>query len=391
MDIDIYLEPSKITPEDLFLHDKRERLGHFIYPHTSEKGIPSLDGISLALVGVHEGRKSMGNNGCTAAPDAIRTSLYLLFPPVAKPMIADLGNIRRGNSVEDTWFAVTEVASYLLRKGIIPIILGGSQDITWAVYKAYEKIGQVINILSIDNMFDLGDTESELNSETWLGKVITSQPNYLFNYTNIGYQTYFTDSEAIALMDKLYFDICRLGVARTKMSETEPLLRNADMISFDISSVRFSDACGNANATPNGFFADEVCQMARYAGLSEKLSTIGFYEMNPEYDRQGQTAMVIAQMIWFFIDGFFNRKNEYPYKEKDQFKKYYVSIKDNTHEIIFYKSPKSDRWWMEIPSARNADEKIKRHFIVPCSYTDYQTALEDEVPDRWWQFYKKLV
>ena len=151
------------------------------------------------------------------------------------------------------------------------------------------------------------------------------QPNYLFNYSNLGYQTYFVTQEEIDLMGKLHFDICRLGEIRADLTEAEPIIRNADMASFDLSSIRNSDAPANNNVTPNGFYGEEVCKLARYAGLSDKLTSVGFYELNPEIDDRGQTAHLLAQIVWYFIDGFYHRKNEIPERDNKEFLKYVIN------------------------------------------------------------------
>jgi arginase family enzyme len=392
MEINLYLEPLDFTISDIDFPDKRERLGHKISAYTKKNAFPDLENIDLAIIGVKEDRYSINNFGCDKAPDIVRKKLYQLFPCNNHCKIADLGNIVKGNKVEDTYFALIEVLAFLIKRNIIPIIIGGSQDLSFANYRAYEKIGQIINIASIDSRFDLGDTDSEISSQSYLSKIILHQPNFLFNFTNIGYQSYFVDIEAIDLMNKLYFDVYRLGVIKKEMEYVEPLLRNADMVSVDISSVRQPDAPGNRNVSPNGFNGEEICQITRYAGLSDKITSIGFYEINPEMDNNDQTSHLAAQMIWYFIEGFYNRKHDFPYKEKKSYKKYYVSIKDNTHEIIFYKSKKSDRWWMEVPCpSSELKAKYERHYLVPCSYSDYQKALEDDVPERWWQVYKKMM
>ena len=112
--------------------------------------------------------------------------------------------------------------------------------------------------------------------------IILHQPNYLFNYTNIGYQTYFVDQDAVRLMKKMFFDTYRLGFVNRNIEEMEPMVRNADMLSFDISSIRQSDAPGCANATPNGFYGEQACQIMRFAGMSDKLTSLGIYEYDPE-------------------------------------------------------------------------------------------------------------
>ncbi len=364
--------------------------GKVIRAYTEEGNFPDLNNVQLAIVGIHEDRKAINNEGCGLSPDYIRENLYKLFQGNYTTRIIDLGNIKKGNTLEDSYFAVTDVLSRLLKKNIVPITIGGGQDLTYCNYSAYLSLEQTINIVAVDAAFDIGDGEKELHSQSYLSKIILHKPNILFNFSNVGYQTYFVEQNSIDLMDKLYFDAHRLGHVRKNMEEVEPIVRNADMLSFDISAIRQSDAPGNANASPNGFYGEEACQIVRYAGLSDKLSSIGFYEINPAFDTNKQTAHLVAQMIWYFIDGFYNRKQDYPIGDKAQYTKYRVSLKDHEHEIVFYKSNKSDRWWMDVPYPVNHQIKYERHHMVPCSYGDYKTACEDEMPDRWWQTYQKL-
>lgn len=391
IDISVYFEP---VDENLLLENddlRPGKLANIIRSHIKKDYFPSLEDTDIAIIGVKEDRNALLNQGTSMAPDEVRKYIYKLYQGNYKVKITDLGNIIQGHQIEDTYFAVKTVVSELLKLHIIPVIIGGSQDITYANYLAYESLGQIINIVSVDSRFDLGRADLDINSTTYLSKIIMHQPNFLFNYTNLGYQTYFVDQDAIELMEKLYFDVYRLGYVRKNIEEVEPFVRNADMVSFDISSIRQAEAPGNAHASPNGFYGEEACQIARYAGLSDKLSSIGFYELNPKYDNNGQTAHLTAQMIWYFIDGFYNRKNDFPLKDKKLYLKYRVSIKNHNHEIVFFKSKKSDRWWMEVPCPTNLKNKYERHYLVPCSYLDYKTALKEEMPDRWWKVYQKLM
>jgi len=349
-----------------------------------------LEKIKIAIIGVNEDRKAVNNKGCGLGPDFVRNKLYQLFQSVKKTTIADLGNIVSGNSVEDTYFALSTVIGELVKRNIVPVIIGGSQDLTYANYCAYEDIEQTINMVVVGPTFDLGVAGNELNSESYLSKIILHQPNYLYNYSNIGYQSYFVDQNALELMDKLFFDVYRLGYVQHNIQEVEPIVRNADLLSFDIGAIRQSDAPGNKNTSPNGFYGEEACQIVRYAGLSDKLTSIGFYELNPEFDNFQQTSHLVAQMIWYFIDGFNHRKEDFPIGDISKCAKYHVSIHDNKHEIIFYKSKKSDRWWMSIPYPDGMGQKFERHHLIPCSYADYEKACKDDLPERWLLAFQKL-
>ncbi len=391
MELDIYFEPINLSGYEFADKAKRCKLGDVVRGHLKRNSFPDLEGVNIAIIGVLEDRNAISNQGCATAPNEVRKHLYQLFEGAYNVKLADLGNIKMGHTVADTYFALSNAVKELLKQHIVPIIIGGSQDLTYANYQAYEDLGQIINIVAIDPIFDLGKTEREISSQTYLSKIILHQPNFLFNFSNIGYQTYFVDQEAIELMKNLFFDAYRLGFVRSQIEEVEPIVRNADLISFDISAIRHSDAPANKIIAPNGFYGEEACQIARYAGMSDKLSSIGFYELNPENDYHGQTANLVAQMIWYFIDGYYNRKHEFPHKDKRQFIKYHVNIEAQKEELVFYKSKKSDRWWMEVPIRSQQKVKLKRHHLIPCSYQDYQSSCNNDLPDRWWQAYQKLM
>ena len=357
--------------------------------HT-EGDFPDISNVSIAIVGVLEDRHAENNEGCRLAPDAVRSYLYKLYGGSFDLNVADLGNINAGHSSEDTYFALRSTIDYLIRKNIVPIIIGGSQDLTYPQFLGYKDLEQTINVVAIDSVFDFGNPDLEISNTSYLGKIILYQPNYLFNYSNIGYQTYLVDQASLQMMNKLYFDVYRLGTVRDKIEEAEPIIRQADMLSFDMTAIKHSDAPANPNASPNGFYAEEACQMMRYAGMNDKLSSIGIYEINPAFDESGKTSHLAAQMIWCFMDGFYNRKNDFPNRTSPDYTRFHVILQDDKYEINFYKSKKSDRWWMEIPYPPHKDLKFERHTLIPCSYKDYELATNNEIPDRWWQTYQKL-
>lgn len=378
------------TPETGFF---RSQIGASLRVY--DETFPDLEGDrpDLALFGVLDDRMALGNAGCSEAANAIRRQLYPLYQGEYKLRLADLGNIKAGETVTDTYAAVKTVCEELIRSGIVPVLIGGGQDITYAQYLAYEKLEQKIEVALIDSRFDLDQDNTEnapLNSQTYLNHIILHEPDYLFNLNNLAYQTYFVSKESVAMYDKLYFTAVRLGLIADQVGQVEPIIRASDMLSFDINAIRFSDAPGNAHATPNGLFGDEACQLCRYAGMSDKLTSVGFYEYNPLLDKRGQTAILVAQMIWYFIEGFYSRKHDAPPVPKSAYITYRTTVHNDAYELVFIKSKKSDRWWMQVPYS-GSQSINERYHLMPCRYEDYQTAVAGEIPDLWWKTHQKLI
>jgi formiminoglutamase len=357
--------------------------------------LPSLEGVKLAIVGVQEARQHAENPGAAHGADYIRQEFYRLYCMEGEVELVDLGNILPGHSVNDTYVALREVCWALIKQQIVPIVLGGSRDLAYGQYLAYAQYDSTIDLAAIDARFHLqnqeGAPESEPDAQNFLYKIIAHQPSHLFNYVNLGYQSYLVDRDEVRLLEKLFFDAVRLGEVRANMEEAEPYLRAADMLYIDVAAVRKADAPGNPLGSPNGFFAHELCQLTRYAGLSDKLSSIGFYEYDPGSDRQLATAATLAQAIWYFIDGFVNRMNDLPKVKNRTFIKYTTTLKAGKHDLVFYKSKKSGRWWMEVTLPPVKGSKKERTHLVPCSYNDYQMAGKDELPDKWWKFHQKYM
>ncbi|HAL53464.1 formimidoylglutamase [Sphingobacterium siyangense] len=391
--LSVFFSPISIigfAPEHGFLSSQ---LGNIIQAY--EIDFPSWEvdkQPQLAIVGVEEDRASMNNNGTDKAPDAVRKHLYALYQGDYKMSIVDLGNIKAGNTIQDTYIALKSVVEELVKENILPIIIGGGQDLTYAQYLGYQNLERKIELAIIDARFDLDEENAEnvsLNSRSYVNHIILHQPDYLFNLNAIAYQTYLVSKESINMYDKLFFNATRVGMIAGKMDQSEPLIRAADLISFDIGAIRASEAPGNANAMPNGLFGDEACQLARYAGMSDKCSSIGFYEFNPTFDPMEQTAMLVSQMIWCFIDGYYNRKQDTPLYPKSSYIIYRTTLENEEHELVFVKSKKSDRWWIQVPyfGSKSVNE---RYYLVPCRYEDYQLAVSGEMPDLWWKTHQKL-
>lgn len=360
-----------------------QHLGSKITLH-SEQDFPDLDKVKLVIIGVIENRGSTHHTN-DANLNHIRKELYSLFPGNWNAAIADLGDILSGDSINDTYFALQKVVSGLIRKKIIPIIIGGSQDLTYALYRAYDELEQMVNLVSIDNKFDFGKHDGEINTSSYLSKIVIDEPNNLFNYSNVGFQTYYNSQEEIDLIEKLFFEAYRLGEVSSNISISEPVFRDADIVSLDLTSVKSCDSGNFITFTPNGFNGKEICSLSRYSGISDKVSLFGIFNHN----NSKQESVLIAQIVWYFVEGFHYRSNEYPFGSRENYLKYIVPLEED--QLVFYKSNKTDRWWIEIPFISNLSNKLKRNTLLPCSYEDYLGACNQELPERWWKAQRKNI
>ena len=364
----------------------QQSLGRKLRVHSKKHGIPDLEGVNVAILGVLENRNDHNYIGETFHLNDIRKAFYALFPGSWNTTIADLGDINKGESVEDTYFALKTILAILIDKKIIPIIMGGTQDLTYANYRAYDSLIPMVNMVNIDNKFDLGDSTKPIKNNSFVGKIILDKPYNLFNYATIGYQTYFNSQEEIDLMDKLYFESYRLGQISKDVTLVEPVLRDANIVSLDLNSVKSSEVSLNQKYSPNGFDGKEICAISRYAGISNKVSSFGIYEYKPSKDDE-ITSMLVAQIIWYFIEGVNYRIKDDNFTDENNHQKYITLVDDQ--ELIFYKSNKTGRWWIEIPFLLEINTKLKRHTLLPCMHQDYLDACNNKVPDRWYKAFQK--
>ena len=150
----------------------------------------------------------------------------------------------------------------------------------------------------------------------------------------------------------------------------ERVLRNTSLLIFDINAIKYSDAPANKKS-PNGFSGEEACTLARYAGMSSRISTFGVYGYEPQNDVNELTAMQIAQMLWYFIDGVNRAKQEAAIEDRGYFNEYHCAFTEV--DTVFLQSKKTGRWWMQLPNKK----------FIACSYKDYLLASSNEIPERW--------
>lgn len=343
-----------------------------------------LDGYSVALLGVEDFRGYLENIGTEKGPDEVRKQLYQCSAFTNGIKLLDLGNIKAGATYIDTLVALVETLQELFRNNIITIIIGGDAALASAQFKANEIFENEITVSQIASKVAWENSEVEIH-KTYLKDFFLS--NFLRKYNLVAYQSYFLQEKQLSFLSSKEHDVLRVGKIREHVFEAEPYLREAAMVMYNINAIRYSDAPGQPDPSPNGLFGDEACALARYSGMSDQLMSMGIYDFNPDLDKSNITAKQCAQMVWYFMEGVSLRRSDYPIVDEKDFNIYIVQIDDAENDFIFLKSKKSDRWWMKIIYEKH---DLKKHILIPCTYKDYLTALNNEIPERWMREWMRL-
>lgn len=365
-----FLEPINIA----YLSDDEGYRDTQIGKHiaVNEDEFPDLEKADMVLIGCGEMRGQGLEYDNSSAPDAVRKEFYKLFRWHNNVNVADIGNIKRGANLQDTYAALQSIVTELLEQNKKVVILGGSHDITLAQYNAYSSLEKIIEAVCVDAAIDL-NMDSRLMSDNFLMDILTSEPNFIKHYSHIGFQSYLVHPQMLETIDKLRFDCFRVGKVRENIEEMEPAIRNANLFSFDISAIQNTHAPAN-KLTPNGFNGEEACKLMQYAGMSETVSSVGIYGFYPEHDIHNLTAKQISQMLWYYMDGIYKSKFESSLDDTNNFNEITLALSDL--DTVFLQSKKTGRWWMKAHDGK----------FIPCSKSDYVIASNNDIPERWMRY-----
>ena len=310
------------------------------------------------------------------AADAIRKEFYNLYYWHSDVKLMDLGNVRMGKNMSDTYAALKVVIHELMELDKLVVVLGGSHDLTLSQYHAFAEKKRPIDAAGIDSVIDI-NLESPIRSENFLMEMLTGEPNYTRHYNHIAFQSYFVHPRMLETMDKLRFDCFRVGNVKEHLEDMEPVLRNCHLMSFDIAAIANAFAPAN-NFSPNGLTGEEACTLMQFAGMGRHMHSVGIYGYEPEKDKENLTAKQISQMLWYLMDGRSRGSKEALIDERDSFNEYHTAFAEV--DTIFLQSKKTGRWWMQLPDKQ----------FIACSYKDYLLASSNEIPERWLRAQERL-
>ncbi len=341
-----------------------------------EKGY-EISGHKIAIIGIVDSRHIENvNYSQNKTVNNIREQLTnLIFPN--NQTIVDLGDLLPGKTIRDSYFALCQVLDILYSKQIIPILIGCSDDYIYGIYLSVNNIKTSIKHLHIDYKYDNHpdnpitiDTNNYFHHTAKLDKTVCE-------LVLLGIQTYYSNTDNDSDRYNNLLSVHRLGWLNKNLFNTEPLLRNADIVTCDMNSVKISDNPANALGLPNGLYAEEICQIAWYAGYSGNTKIFGIFNYFSNFDHRNTSATLISQIIWHFIDGYNQSHVENPEKELKHFIQLHVHCKTISTNLLFLKSKKTGRYWLRLGD----ENEGSTNKYYPVSKRDYLEAVNNNVPD----------
>lgn len=298
--------------------------------------------------------------------EAFRTYLYGLSKADWQIPVVDLGDLKLGKTIEDTHFAVEELISYCLYQKAIPILIGGSLDLVKPQIFSLNFHHKNFEWSHIGAQIILSENDAKLTANNALFKVFTDKQVNIKNFHFVGYQQHLNDWETLKLMENVDFDLMRLAEIMETPENAEPFFRRSNFVSIDCNAVESRETGFSTSPQINGLTNREVCSLMKEAGLSQELKSVGLFNFSFE----GKTnTQLLAQMIWYLIDGIQIQKT---HPNQPQIEQFTVLFDDK--EYHFKREIFSNLWYF------GEHEDLRQ--CLPCTLNDYENAKRGEISKR---------
>jgi arginase family enzyme len=140
---------------------------------------PDIANVKIAFVGLKESRGVRRSESMERGSSEIREKLYELKKGTAIHKVADLGDLISGESLNETYQNIRQVGEYLMKRQVLPIFFGGSHDLDFGQYLAYQKLKKLVTLVTIDAKIDMDESGTESDRHTQ--EIVLYQPNFLFS------------------------------------------------------------------------------------------------------------------------------------------------------------------------------------------------------------------
>ncbi|MCC6613159.1 MAG: formimidoylglutamase [Anaerolineae bacterium] len=303
---DIFTATDRPKPDLLFhKNDPNDvRLGETVRVDPAD--YESADVVLLGLPQDEGVRRNGGRVGASAAPDAIRASLYKLVA-LDRVRLFDLGNTIVQPTLEETHDLHQTIARQILRDGKTLIVLGGGNDTSYPDCSALAlEAGAPIVAFNVDAHFDVR-ADTVRNSGTPYRQLLEEGFVAPEHFHEIGYQPFANSATYVRyLADKGVTTFSReevgeRGIAVVLRVALEKKPAGAIFWGLDMDVVTAADAPGVSAINPTGLSGREFYQVAQIAGSEPRTRLFEISEVNPAFDIDGRTCRLAAAAVWTFL------------------------------------------------------------------------------------------
>ena len=350
---DIFIKPEKISCEHW-------QLGNTISDEVQENGV--------VLIFCSDERGS-GGNAEMKDFSRLRKEFYTLSSFDFEVSICDLGDLMSGKTQADTRYVLEEILTFCYNKNAVPVVIGGSVDLSYALFSALNFHQKGINYAHISNVASLSNEGEEISESNYLHKILTKKEASLRNFHLLGYQRHLNEIALLKLMKEVDFDVLRLADMMNTTERAEPFFRRADMVTLNCDAVESFSEAFSINPQVNGLNRREICAYMKEIGLSENLKTVGVFNFNAD-SKNLLNHQLMAQMLWYLIEGI-NIQRTHP---KERSYDTFVVLIDN-RDFSFKRDTFSGLWYFA------KGNEVKKW--IPCSQEDYENAKRGELNKRF--------
>ncbi|MDO5614634.1 MAG: arginase family protein [Cruoricaptor ignavus] len=313
----------------------------------------------VALLFVSDNR---GTNGKADMADftGIREQLYRLSGSDLDIPIFDIGDLVSGKTQDDTHYILQEILTTCHQKNTIPVVLGGSNDLSYSLFSALNFLQKGINYTQISNVVWLNNDSGQLNEKNFLSHIFSSKQFTINNYHHLGYQKHLNEMDSVQLVKDVDFDVVRLAEMMGNMNRIEPFFRRADLVTINADAIESFAGAFSLNPQVNGLNRREICACMKEIGLGQNLKSVGIFNLNLE-TQNPLNHQLLVQMIWYLLEGI-SIQNSHP-KERN-YETFWVLVDDM--QFAFKRETFSGLWYF------GEDENIEN--CLPCAQDDYEQA-----------------
>jgi formiminoglutamase len=233
---------------------------------------------------------------------------------LADSALLDLGNIRVGPELEQAQRRLGEVVAAVLRAGAIPVVLGGGHETAYGHYLGYVGAGIDVTIINVDAHLDVRPYGEGGHSGSPFRQAFehSDRPLRAGGYAVIGAQGQSvarSHEDFVAEHGGRIHWLPRMPAVdwpvRALKQELDNAASRADsvLLTVDADAFRQAHVPGTSAPSPVGLDGAAWPEIALLAGTRPAVRSIDLVEVNPAFDRDGQTARWAALGVRQFLVG----------------------------------------------------------------------------------------